>query len=88
MLAFGADLLIRGAIEMTERLAVGQALVGLTVVAVGTSLPELATSVIAAWKGQSDISVGNFVGFCHEALGGRGADYYLCGLYCYANAMI
>lgn len=62
MLGFGADILINGAVGAAERLGVGQALVGLTVVAVGTSLPELATSTVASWKGQSDISVGNIIG--------------------------
>jgi cation:H+ antiporter len=45
-------------------LNVDRVLIGLTVVAVGTSLPELATSLVAAWRGEGDIAVGNAVGSC------------------------
>jgi cation:H+ antiporter len=43
-------------------LAISQAVIGLTIVAVGTSLPELATSIIASMRGQGDIAVGNVIG--------------------------
>lgn len=58
----GADLLVVGAIELAGRLGVSETLVGLTIVAVGTSLPELATTVIAAIKRQGDVAFGNIIG--------------------------
>lgn len=61
-LVFGADLLVGGAIALAKTLGVSEAVIGLTVVAVGTSLPELATSVVAAMKGERDIAIGNVVG--------------------------
>lgn len=62
MLAGGSEALVRGAVSIAETLGMSQTLIGLTIVAVGTSLPELATSVAAAMKGESDIAVGNVVG--------------------------
>lgn len=62
MLAGGSEALVRGAVSIAEALGMSQTLIGLTIVAVGTSLPELATSVTAAMKGESDIAVGNVVG--------------------------
>ncbi|MFO7753105.1 MAG: calcium/sodium antiporter [Desulfobacteraceae bacterium] len=61
-LAWGADLVVRKAIFMAEKIGLTQAFIGISVVAVGTSLPELATSAVAAARGESDISVGNIVG--------------------------
>ena len=61
-LAWGADLVVRKAIFIAEAIGLSQAFIGISVVAVGTSLPELATSVVAAAKGEGDISVGNIVG--------------------------
>ena len=61
-LALGADLVVRGAIVIGERIGLSQAVIGLTIIAVGTSLPELATSLVAVVKGQHDISIGNLVG--------------------------
>jgi cation:H+ antiporter len=58
----GARFLVDGAIVLAADLGVSEAVVGLTIVAVGTSLPELVTSVIAARKGQSDVAFGNIVG--------------------------
>ncbi len=58
----GADLLVHGAISFAETLGISEAVIGLTIVALGTSLPELATSVVASLKGESDISIGNVVG--------------------------
>jgi len=58
----GAYLLVNSAIVIARNLGVAEAVIGLTVVAVGTSLPELATSVIAAIKKRADISLGNIVG--------------------------
>jgi len=58
----GAHLLVTGAVAVAKNLGVGPIIIGLTVIAVGTSLPELATSVVAARRGQGDIAVGNAVG--------------------------
>jgi cation:H+ antiporter len=60
----GAELLIRGATNIARDYGVSEAVIGLTVVALGTSLPELATAVIAALKRHSDIAIGNVVGSC------------------------
>lgn len=62
LLVAGGKLTVDGAVTIAEALGVSQALIGLTIVAVGTSLPELATSVVAARKGRADIAVGNVVG--------------------------
>ena len=61
-LALGANLAVRGAIVIGERIGLSQAVIGLTIIAVGTSLPELATCLVASIKGQHDISIGNLVG--------------------------
>lgn len=61
-LVLGGRLIVDGAVGLAEALGVSQALIGLTLVAMGTSIPELATSVAAARKGRSDIAVGNVVG--------------------------
>lgn len=61
-LGIGAELMVRGAVMVAILLGVSELLVGLSVVAIGTSLPELAASLMSAWKGQLDISVGNVVG--------------------------
>lgn len=58
----GAALFVEGAVDLAVRMGVSTALIGLTIVAVGTSLPELATSVIASFRGQGDISAGNVIG--------------------------
>lgn len=61
-LAIGAEMLVRSSVEMAARFGVNEVLVGLTVVAMGTSLPELATSVIAAVRKHADLCAGNLVG--------------------------
>ena len=58
----GAGLLVDGAIDLARILGVSEAVIGVTIVAIGTSLPELVTSVIAARRGESDIAFGNVVG--------------------------
>ncbi len=58
----GADLLVQSAIEVARMLNLSEAVVGLTLVAVGTSLPELATSIMAVARRQSDVAFGNIVG--------------------------
>ncbi|ACF13715.1 Na+/Ca+ antiporter, CaCA family [Chloroherpeton thalassium ATCC 35110] len=62
MLVFGSDLLVDGAIIIAKAFGVSEFVIGLTIVAVGTSLPELATSVVASLRGERDIAVGNAVG--------------------------
>lgn len=61
-LAFGADLLVDSASDIARNVGVSERVIGLTVVALGTSLPELAASVIAALKKEMDISIGNVIG--------------------------
>ncbi len=58
----GSDLTVSGASEIAAVLGMSQRFIGLTVVAFGTSLPELVTSVTAALKGNTDIAIGNIVG--------------------------
>lgn len=61
-LVWGADRFVTGAVEIAEAWGMNQIVIGLTIVAVGTSLPELATSVVAAIRKESDMAVGNIVG--------------------------
>ncbi len=61
-LSIGAKLLVDSAISIAQSLGVSQALIGITAVAIGTSLPELTTSVIAALKRESGIIIGNIIG--------------------------
>lgn len=58
----GARFLVSGAISLAERFGMPEEVIGLTIVAIGTSMPELVTSVIAARKGQGDVAFGNVVG--------------------------
>lgn len=62
MLVFGGDLLVRGAVGIAARLRMPPSLIGLTIVAMGTSMPELVVSLGAAIQGQPDLSIGNVVG--------------------------
>lgn len=61
-LVIGGRMLVTGAVDVASAAGLSEALIGLTIVAIGTSLPELATSVVAAIKKQSDIAIGNIVG--------------------------
>ncbi len=61
-LVVGGKWIVDGAIVFAQGLGVSESLIGLTIVAIGTSLPELATSVVAAYKKHSDIAIGNVVG--------------------------
>lgn len=63
-LIFGGDLFVDSASGLARRLGVSDAIIGLTIVAVGTSLPELATSLVAAVKGKTGLAVGNVIGSC------------------------
>ena len=62
LLLLGAEGLVDGASALAKRLGVSDLMIGLTIVAFGTSMPELATSVVAAFKRNSDIAIGNVVG--------------------------
>ena len=62
LLGGGSRLLIDGAVTIAESLGVSELVIGLTIVAAGTSLPEVVTSLVAAMRGQRDIAVGNVVG--------------------------
>ena len=62
MLAYGAEWLVAGAVKVADEMGMSEGTVGLTVIAVGTSLPELATSAIAALRGQPEICIGNVIG--------------------------
>ena len=61
-LIIGGELIVKSAVNIAFRLGVSEAIIGLTVVALGTSLPELATSIIAAMKKNADIALGNVIG--------------------------
>jgi cation:H+ antiporter len=61
-LALGAEMTVRGAVVIGKQIGLSEAVIGLTIIAVGTSLPELATCVVAAIRAQHDISIGNLVG--------------------------
>ena len=61
-LALGADMAVRGAVFIGEAIGLSRAVIALTIIAFGTSLPELVTCVVATLKGHHDISVGNLVG--------------------------
>jgi cation:H+ antiporter len=58
----GGQILVNAAVDLAEMLEISEAAIGLTIVAVGTSLPELATSVVASLRRQGDIALGNIVG--------------------------
>ncbi|MBU1341792.1 MAG: calcium/sodium antiporter [Proteobacteria bacterium] len=62
MLSYGANFVVQEAITIAVKIGLSQTFIGISVVALGTSLPELATSAVAAARGESDISVGNVVG--------------------------
>ncbi|MDZ7807581.1 MAG: calcium/sodium antiporter [Gracilimonas sp.] len=61
-LVLGGNLVVENAIEIADILGVSEKIIGLTIIAAGTSLPELATSVVAAFKKNTDIAVGNIIG--------------------------
>ena len=58
----GGKWIVDGAVALAKNLGLSESLIGLTIVAVGTSLPELAASAVAAYKKQTDIAIGNVVG--------------------------
>jgi len=62
IIVFGAEWLVEGAIGVAESLGISESIIGLTIVAIGTSLPELATTLSATFRGKRDIAVGNLIG--------------------------
>lgn len=64
MLVFGADILVEGASNLARIWGIAEATIAVTIVAIGSSAPELVTSLVAAMRGQSDIALGNIVGSC------------------------
>ena len=62
LLSVGSDWLVNGCVRIATILGVSELIIGLTIVAVGTSLPEVVTSVVASYRGERDIAVGNIVG--------------------------
>lgn len=61
-LKFGAEFLIDGAVELAQSWGVSERVIGITVVSIGTSLPELAASLVASFKGEQELSLGNLIG--------------------------
>ncbi|MCF6275971.1 MAG: calcium/sodium antiporter [Robiginitomaculum sp.] len=61
-LAFGGDLIVKNATEIAKHFDVSEAMIGLTIVAIGTSLPELATVMVASWRGHNEVAIGNILG--------------------------
>jgi len=61
-IAVGADLMVGGGVAIARSFGLGEEVIGLTLIAIGTSLPELAASVVAARRGHADVAIGNVVG--------------------------
>lgn len=61
-LSVGGKWIVDSAVTIAQTFGMSETLVGLTVVAIGTSLPELATSAVAAWRGNADVALGNVLG--------------------------
>jgi len=62
LLVISSKILVWGAVDIAHALGVSDLIIGLTIVALGTSLPELASSIAAARKGESDLAIGNIIG--------------------------
>ena len=62
LLSFGANILVGGSQELARTLGIKETIIGLTIVATGTSLPELVTSIVAAFRGKTDLAIGNVIG--------------------------
>ncbi len=62
LILVGANMLTDGSSDLARRMGISELVVGLTVVAFGTSTPELVISLISAWKGTSELAIGNVVG--------------------------
>lgn len=64
LLKYGGDLVVDNSIEIARKINISEKIIGLTIIAIGTALPELATSIIAVIKQDTDLAVGNIVGSC------------------------
>lgn len=64
LMLLGAELLVSGAVSLARLLGVSDAIIGLTIVAVGTSAPELSTTLVATLRDERDVAIGNLVGSC------------------------
>ncbi len=64
LLTFGSNLLVKSATYIAQYLGVNEIIIGLTIVSVGTSLPELITSLVATFRGRTDLAIGNVIGSC------------------------
>jgi len=62
VLAFGSDFLVTGAVDLARILGLSEALIGLTIVSIGTGTPEMATALMAAYRKRADLAIGNAVG--------------------------
>ncbi len=62
VIVLGAELLVEGAVSAAQALGVSESVIGLTVVAIGTSAPELVTTVLSTIRGERDIAIGNLLG--------------------------
>lgn len=62
MMVFGGNSLVDGAVSIAKKMKISEAIIGLTIVAVGTSVPELIVSILAAFRGSADIAIGNVIG--------------------------
>ena len=62
LLFLGGEITVRSSVALSEQLGMSTALIGLFVIAVGTSMPELVTCIIAAWRKESDLAMGNVIG--------------------------
>ena len=61
-LMFGADILVEGGVVIAQSYGISEAVIGLTIIAIGTSLPELVTAIMAARHGHGDVAIGNIIG--------------------------
>ena len=61
-LAFGSNFLVTGAVDLARILGLSEALIGLTIVSIGTGTPEMATALMAAYRKRADLAIGNAVG--------------------------
>lgn len=85
-LLYGADLLVRGGIDLARAAGVSEVFIGLTVVAVGTALPELVACVTASLRGRADVAFGIIVGSCiFNVLGVLGATSFVEPIVMHAN---
>ena len=62
VIVVGADLMVSGAVDLSRSFGVSEAVIGLTVVAIGTSAPELVTTLVSTFRGERDIAIGNLIG--------------------------